>query len=801
MIDEHGNLLIIDFGVAGILLSQLDVDKRKTVIGTPHWMAPEMHSTASEVAHGTEVDVWAFGITLYECATGAPPNARTFNPAELRSRVRNTTPRLADDRFSEELRDLIAFALNPDPGARPSMAQICQHEYIAGNETTHPTSSLKELVESYYQWERSGGQRFSLFMPGGAAKPQEVVIADDDQEEWSFSTTQKFEEAHFAETPIYQDQYGNYGELSASPPREAEEQAAPHKATTRYLLEQEPSIHELMRAPSIRSTTSSRRPSTSRGQKPTRETSLSRPRQESRDVSRSRPQNRSGETSTSRAPKPAGNSATERRVARGAMAMQGLFDASASPYKYSYGSSSDLPLRTSDSSSSLHRKEVSVGSASGTNAPTQINLDAIPNKKAEKRATMAWKWSDGGAGDLESSEEGPSQPSATQAFSPSRPTLKHAATMPVAPIDRPVSNTLDLDALMGADSYTIAAPPSSAFASQRDDEPTPVPRQDQTFGGSFLLSEPSADDDVDPSMDYTMRAAPETHPPAPTSAFDNRTAPAMAGFDHSVAHSAMAAPNTSISAPSASFDRSITPSLGTSSTAPGGTTSHDTYTSAHDQGFGMPGPHAPYTAQPYSQVTSQMPMPASQATTRPLAAPPLGAGPHLPPPIPPAALANDAPLEAMHAAFTDVLGNWMGVLQQNLDALTEAETSGALAAELGIDSGDEDEDKDEDDEEDDGDVDDGAETSGGSGKEGYGHDGAFDGFGEPGDDVGRHDESETDGEGYGSSSAGGGYSASGFAAGAASAEGSDVDDHGYGDEASGGDEDGEERGRGMDGRR
>ena len=830
MIDEHGNLLIIDFGVAGILLSSLDVDKRKTVIGTPHWMAPEMHSTASEVAHGTEVDVWAYGITLYECATGAPPNARTANPAELRSRVRNTTPRLADDRFSEELRDLIAFALDPDPKARPSMAQICQHPYIAGTAATHPTSSLKELVEGYYQWERSGGQRFSLFMPGGAAKPQEVAIADDDQEEWSFSTTAKFDEAHFAERPVYQDQYGNYGELSASPPRESEEQAAPPKATTRYLLEQEPSIHELMRAPSIRSAASSRHPSTSRGQKPTREASLSRPRQESRDVSRSRPQNRSGEPSTSRAPATfAGDSATERRVARGAMAMQGLFDASASPYKYSYGSSSDLPLRTSDSSSSLHRKEVSVGSASGTNAPAQINLDAIPNKKAEKRATMAWKWSDGGAGDLESSEAGPSEPSAAPTTTPVRPTLRHAATMPVEPLDRPVSNTLDLDALMGADSFTMAAPPSSfTYDPPRDDEPTPMPRQEPTFGGSFLLSEPSADDD-DPSLQYTMRAAPDPrtasstssyveHTPAPdthfgshASLFEHHPAPTTAGFDHA-AHSAMAAPHTSISAPGASFDRSITPSLGTSSTAPGGMTSHDTYSSAHDQGFGMPGPAAPYTAQPHSQASLPM-LPTSQPTFGPIPPPHMTAGPsHLPPPIPPEALANDAPPETMHAAFTGVLGNWMGMLQQNLDALNEAETSGALAAELGITDDDDEEDDDELEDEDDeeGDIDDGAETSGGSGREGYGGDAAFDGFGEPGDDVGRHDESETDGEGgygsssagYGSSSAGGGgYSASGFAAGAASAEGSDVDEHGPGDDTSGGDEDMEERGRGMEGRR
>ncbi|KAI4252312.1 MAG: hypothetical protein LQ352_004363 [Teloschistes flavicans] len=42
MIHENGSLQLIDFGVAGLL--QTSKDKRSTIIGTPHWMAPEMSS-------------------------------------------------------------------------------------------------------------------------------------------------------------------------------------------------------------------------------------------------------------------------------------------------------------------------------------------------------------------------------------------------------------------------------------------------------------------------------------------------------------------------------------------------------------------------------------------------------------------------------------------------------------------------------------------------------------------------------------------------------------------------------------
>lgn len=52
MVHEKGAIEIIDFGVAGQLKSA--VDKRKTFIGTPHWMSPEILEDA-DVAYGKEV--------------------------------------------------------------------------------------------------------------------------------------------------------------------------------------------------------------------------------------------------------------------------------------------------------------------------------------------------------------------------------------------------------------------------------------------------------------------------------------------------------------------------------------------------------------------------------------------------------------------------------------------------------------------------------------------------------------------------------------------------------------------------
>ncbi|OKL58058.1 hypothetical protein UA08_06679 [Talaromyces atroroseus] len=192
LIHEEGRLQICDFGVAGILQSK--VDKRSTWIGTPHWMPPEMFSTRGGSAHqyGSELDVWAYGCTLYEFATGNPPNAGLRERMQIGRSLGRNTPKLEGDSYSQELKSLVSFSLNSDPLTRPNMSMILEHSYIAGSESEYPTKSLSELVRIYYQWSQRGGQRMSLFHPGGAAAAEFPDNASLD-EDWNFSTTDGFE--------------------------------------------------------------------------------------------------------------------------------------------------------------------------------------------------------------------------------------------------------------------------------------------------------------------------------------------------------------------------------------------------------------------------------------------------------------------------------------------------------------------------------------------------------------------------------------------------------------------------------
>jgi serine/threonine protein kinase len=195
-VTEDGRIQLGDFGIVGVMDD--GASKRTTIVGTPWYMPREMLIPANSVVqgYGFEVDVWAYGCTVYEMATGQVPN-QNIHPDYLNSALENA-PRLTGDNYSEDLRDFVAWCLNNDPKARPTVEEILQHPFIAGTEQTHPTNSLIALIERYTMWEFKGGQRASLFNPGGAAAP---VGADEIEEDsgndfdWNFSLSEGFNQS------------------------------------------------------------------------------------------------------------------------------------------------------------------------------------------------------------------------------------------------------------------------------------------------------------------------------------------------------------------------------------------------------------------------------------------------------------------------------------------------------------------------------------------------------------------------------------------------------------------------------
>ncbi|KAG9248874.1 serine/threonine protein kinase, STE family, PAK/STE20-related [Calycina marina] len=211
LVTEDGCVQLCDFGVSGIMGPL--IDKRSTVVGTPHWMAPELFSTNSTLSYGKEVDIWAFGAMIFEMATGLPPMARAgISAHQLASYLQRNTPRLEGEDYSQTLRDLVAYCMEERPTARPTIEQVQMHPYIHNTASRYPMLSLQQLVQAFKVWVDRGGSRKSLFMAGGAQGIPLDGAPAVPEEEWNFSTSADFVLKNVTAEDVY-EAYGTSVEL------------------------------------------------------------------------------------------------------------------------------------------------------------------------------------------------------------------------------------------------------------------------------------------------------------------------------------------------------------------------------------------------------------------------------------------------------------------------------------------------------------------------------------------------------------------------------------------------------------
>ncbi|ORY97650.1 kinase-like domain-containing protein [Syncephalastrum racemosum] len=104
---------------------------RRSFVGTPCWMAPEILQNKE---YDAKVDIWSLGITAIELACGRPPFAE-YDPLTIFSMiVHDTPPSLAASgcryHYSAPFEDFVRSCLCKSPEKRPSATEILQHPFL-----------------------------------------------------------------------------------------------------------------------------------------------------------------------------------------------------------------------------------------------------------------------------------------------------------------------------------------------------------------------------------------------------------------------------------------------------------------------------------------------------------------------------------------------------------------------------------------------------------------------------------------------------------------------------------------------
>jgi len=131
LLASDGTVKLADLGIVAQL--QHTMSKRGTMIGTPHWMAPESLAVQPGAAgYDNKVDVWGLGITAIELFEMSPPFKKSASIYECMMRVVNGPPATLKDPAvaSGAMHDFISAALVKDPSERPSAAQLLEHDCI-----------------------------------------------------------------------------------------------------------------------------------------------------------------------------------------------------------------------------------------------------------------------------------------------------------------------------------------------------------------------------------------------------------------------------------------------------------------------------------------------------------------------------------------------------------------------------------------------------------------------------------------------------------------------------------------------
>lgn len=113
------------------ILSRPKIGKRKSFVGTPCWMAPELIEGRQ---YDSSADIWSFGITALELTQGRPPKSRESPQRVLLKTLQEDPPTLDREggayKYTRAFKEVVDSCLVKDPSKRPTAEELLQTPFF-----------------------------------------------------------------------------------------------------------------------------------------------------------------------------------------------------------------------------------------------------------------------------------------------------------------------------------------------------------------------------------------------------------------------------------------------------------------------------------------------------------------------------------------------------------------------------------------------------------------------------------------------------------------------------------------------